>query len=49
MKEAYNIFKSFSKLGIAHQIQYLAIAFSKERYDYPNIVQSADVTCLRLY
>ena len=37
------------KLGTTHGIQYLAIAFSKERYGYPNIVQSADVTCLRLY
>ena len=37
------------RLGIKHRIQHLAIAFSKERYDYPNIVQSADVTCLRLY
>ena len=41
--------KFLMKLGGANQIQHLAIAFSKERYDYPNIVQSADVTCLRLY
>ena len=44
-----NFIKFLKKLGVAHQIQHLAIAFSKERYDYPNIVQSADVTCLRLY
>ena len=37
------------RLGIKHRIQHLAIAFSKEHYDYPNIVQTADVTCLRLY
>ena len=37
------------RLGIKHRIQHLAIAFSKEHYDYPNIVQSADVTCLCLY
>lgn len=37
------------RLGVAYQIQHFAIAFSKERYDYPNIVQTADVTCLRLY
>ena len=37
------------RLGIKHRIQHLAIAFSKERPDYPNIVQSADITCLRLY
>ena len=37
------------QLGIKHRIQHLAIAFSKEHYDYPNAIQSADVTCLRLY
>ena len=37
------------RLGIKHCIQHLAIAFSKEQYDYPNVVQSTDVTCLRLY
>ena len=41
--------KFLMKLGVANQIQHLAIAFSKEHYDYPNIVQTADVTCLRLY
>lgn len=44
-----NFIKFLMKLGVEHQIQHFAIAFSKERYDYPNIVQSADVTCLRLY
>ena len=38
-----------NRFGLKHRSQHLAIAFSKERYDYPNIVQSADVTCLRLY
>ena len=37
------------RLGIKHHIQHLAIAFSKEHYDYPNAIQSADVTCIRLY
>ena len=41
--------KFLMELGTTHGIQHLAIAFSKERYDYPNIVQSADVTCLLLY
>ena len=44
-----NFIKFLMRLGVAHQIQHFAIAFSKERPDYPNIVQSADVTCLRLY
>ena len=44
-----NFINFLKKLGAAHQIQHLAIAFSKEHYDYPYIVQSADVTCLRLY
>ena len=44
-----NFIKFLMKLGVANQIQHLAIAFSKEHYDYPNIVQTADVTCLRLY
>ena len=44
-----NFIKYLMKLGTTHGIQHFAIAFSKERYDYPNIVQSADVTCLRLY
>ena len=37
------------RLGIKHRIQHLAIAFLKEHYGYPNIVQTADVTCLSLY
>ena len=37
------------KLGVPHRIQHLAIAFSKEHYDYPNAVKTADVTCIRLY
>ena len=37
------------RLGVKHRIQHLAIAFSKEHYDYPNAIQSADVTCIRLY
>lgn len=37
------------KLGRMHQIQHLAIAFSKDTDDFPNAVKSADVTCIRLY
>ncbi len=44
-----NFIKYLMKLGATHSIQHFAIAFSKERYDYPNIVQTADVTCIRLY
>ena len=37
------------RLGIKHRIQHLAIAFSKEHYNTPNAVKTADVTCIRLY
>ena len=37
------------KLCIIHRIQHFAIAFSKEKPDHPAIVQSADMTCFRLY
>ena len=37
------------RLGIQHSIQHLAIAFSKEHYDTPYDVKTADVTCIRLY
>lgn len=36
-------------LGMTHRIQHFAIAFSKDKPDHPATVQSADVTCLRLY
>jgi len=36
-------------LGITHRIQHFAIAFSKDKPDHPATVQTADVTCLRLY
>ena len=32
-----------------HRIQHFAIAFSKDKPDHPATVQSADVTCIRLY
>ena len=44
-----NFIKFLMKLGIAHGIPHPAIAFSKQHYDYPNIVPSNDVTCVRLY
>ena len=37
------------RLGIKHRIQHLAIAFSKEHYDTPYDVKTADITCIRLY
>ena len=37
------------RLGIKHRIQHLAIASSKEYYNTPNAVKTADVTCIRLY
>lgn len=37
------------RLGVKHRIQHLAIAFSKEHYDTPNDVKTADITCIRLY
>ena len=37
------------ELGMTHRIQHFAIAFFKDRPDHPATVQSADVTCLRLY
>lgn len=40
---------SLKELGMTHRIQHFAIAFSKDKPDYPATVQTADVTCLRLY
>lgn len=37
------------ELGMTHRIQHFAIAFSKDKPDHPTTVQSADVTCIRLY
>ena len=37
------------RLGVKHRIQHLAIAFSKEHYDTPYDVKTADITCIRLY
>lgn len=37
------------KLGRTYRIQHLALAFSKEKPDYPATVKEADVTCIRLY
>ena len=37
------------ELGMTHRIQHFAIGFSKDKPDHPSTVQSADVTCLRLY
>lgn len=41
-----NFLKNLCKV---HHIQHLALAFSKEKPDHPTIVQTADVTCIRLY
>lgn len=37
------------ELGITHRIQHFAIAFSKDKPDHPATVQTADVTCIRLF
>ena len=37
------------ELGMTHRIQHFAIGFSKDKPDHPATVQSADVTCIRLY
>jgi|GEM_PF-1370956 len=37
------------ELGMTYRIQHFAIAFSKDKPDHPTTVQSADVTCIRLY
>lgn len=37
------------ELGTTHRIQHFAIAFFKDKPDHPATVQSADVTCIRLY
>jgi hypothetical protein len=37
------------ELCTTHRIQHFAIAFSKDKLDHPATVQSADVTCIRLY
>lgn len=37
------------ELGMTHRIQHFAIAFSKDKPDHPATVQTANVTCLRLY
>lgn len=37
------------ELGTAHRIQHFAIAFSKDNFDHPATVQTANVTCIRLY
>lgn len=39
--------KNLSTLN--NRIQHFAIAFSKDKLDHPATVQSADVTCIRLY
>ena len=44
-----NFIKCLMKLGTTHGIQHHPITFSKECNDYPNVIHTADVTCLRLY
>lgn len=44
-----NFIRFLMKLGRTHQIQHLAIAFSRDTDDLPNAVNTADVTCIRLY
>ena len=44
-----NFIRFLMKLGRTHQIQHLAIAFSKDIDEFPNAVKTADVSCIRLY
>ncbi len=37
------------ELDITHRIQHFAIGFSTDKLDHPATVQTADVTCIRLY
>lgn len=37
------------EFGATPRIQHLALAFSKDKLDYPATVHSADVTCVRLF
>ena len=37
------------ELGMNYRIQHFAIGFSKDKLDHPATVQTADVTCIRLY
>lgn len=37
------------ELGTTYRIQHFALGFSKDKFDHPATVQSADVTCIRLY
>lgn len=37
------------ELCMTHRIQHFAIGFSKDKFAHPATVQSADVTCIRLY
>lgn len=37
------------ELGMTHRIQHFAIAFSRDKPNHPSTIQTADVTCLRLY
>lgn len=36
-------------LCMIHRIQHFALGFSKDKPDHPATVQSAEVTCIRLY
>lgn len=36
-------------LGMTHRIQHFTIAFSKDKFDHPATVQTANVTCIRLF
>lgn len=47
--ELGKLLEYLKKLSKVHRIQHLALAFSKEKPDHPSIVQSADISCLRLY
>lgn len=49
IKELGKFILFLKELCMTHRIQHFAIGFSKDKFAHPATVQSADVTCIRLY
>lgn len=49
IEELGNFILFLKGLCTTHRIQHFAIGFSKDKPDHPATVQTADVTCIRLY
>lgn len=47
--EFENLFAHLKSTCKKYRIQHLALAFSTDKPDHPATVQSADITCIRLY